>query len=285
MSLIPMNLMHDENQEMDTRTFSELRSLIYDKCGITLRDSKRTMLGARIRKRLRSLKFDTYEKYLNYLVHDASDEEWVQLINVVSTNVTAFYRESHHFDQLEIAVKKWASSGQRRMRFWSAASSSGQEPYTMAMTVCNALRAAGRSNVDAKILASDISTKMLGVCQAGQYTLEAIKPVPMEDQKRYFFHDKASGMYQVAPAIRQMVHFARMNLSETPYVMKGPMDAVFCRNVMIYFDNHVRGKIVDQVSRLLRPGGMFMIGHAESLQGSQAKNFDRVGASMYVKKK
>lgn len=285
MSVSPMPLIQENKQEMDTKTFGKLRSLIYDKCGITLRDTKRTMLGARIRQRLRILKYDSYEKYLDFLVHEAGDEEWVQLINVVSTNVTAFYREVHHFDQLGVAVKKWASSGQGKMRFWSAASSSGQEPYTMAMVICNALRTAGRSDVDARILATDISTKMLAVCQAGQYNLDAIEPVPNEDQRRYFYHDKASEMYQVTPAIRQMVHFARMNLSETPYAMNGPMDAIFCRNVMIYFDNHVRSKIVEQVLRLLKPGGLFMIGHAESLQGAQAKYFDRVGASMYLKKK
>ena len=274
----------EDAQAMDGATFNKLRSMIYDRCGITLRDTKRTMLSARIRKRLRSLQLDGFPRYLEYLVNEADEEEWVQLINVVSTNVTAFFREPHHFDELFKAVKQWASGGQRRMRFWSAASSSGQEPYTMSIVIRRALQAAGRQDTDAKILATDISTKMLSMCKAGQYPAEALKPIPNDERNRYFQLDRSTGNYQVSPTLRQMITFARLNLAEPPYIMKGPLDAVFCRNVMIYFDNHVRSNICDQVLRLLKPGGLFIIGHAESLQGPQLKEFVRIGASMYRKK-
>lgn len=274
----------DDGQAMDTATFNKLRSMIYDRCGITLRDTKRTMLSARIRKRLRTLSLDSFSSYLGFLINEADEEEWVQLINVVSTNVTAFFREPHHFEELYKSVAQWASSGQRRMRFWSAASSSGQEPYTMSIVIRRALNAAGRNDVDARILATDISTKMLSICKAGQYRADALSPIPADERNRYFQMDRSTGMFQVSPTLRQMITFARLNLAEPPYVMKGPMDVVFCRNVMIYFDNHVREKIVEQVLRLLKPNGLFMIGHAESLQGPQLKHFVRIGASMYRRK-
>jgi chemotaxis protein methyltransferase CheR len=274
----------NDTKAMDMATFGKLRSLIYDKCGITLRDTKRTMLSARIRKRLRSLKLADFPEYLDYLLTNAPEKEWVQLINVVSTNVTAFFREPHHFEQLQTMVRQWAGEGQRRMRFWSAASSSGQEPYTMAITIRRALTAVGAHNVDAKILATDISTKMLSICKLGQYRADALEPIPTDERSRYFTLDRSTGMYQVSPNLRQMIHFARLNLSQPPYVMKGPLDVVFCRNVMIYFDNHVRGMIVEQVLRLLKPGGLLMVGHAESIQGMYLKHFHRIGASMYQRK-
>ena len=274
-------LSQQDDQAMDTATFNKLRSMIYDRCGITLRDTKRTMLSARIKKRLRTLSLESFARYLEFLIKEADEEEWVQLINVVSTNVTAFFREPHHFEELYNAVNTWASSGQRRMRFWSAASSSGQEPYTMSIVIRRALNAAGRNDVDARILATDISTKMLSMCKVGQYRADALEPIPVDERKRYFQLDRSTGIYQVSPTLRQMITFARLNLAKPPYVMKGPMDVVFCRNVMIYFDNHVRERIVEQVLRLLKPGGLFMIGHAESIQGAQLKHFNRIGASMY----
>jgi len=270
--------------ELDTETFEKLRVLIYDKCGITLRPTKRTMLGARIRKRLRTLKINSYERYLDYLVNEADEDEWTELINVVSTNVTAFFREPHHFEQLSTSVQQWAKAGVKKIRIWSAASSSGQEPYTLAITIKEALEKAGCQSVDAKILATDISTQMLAVCKVGQYNLESINPVPEKERQKYFKFDQSTGLYQTNPVLRKMIHFARLNLIEQPYVMKGPLDAVFCRNVMIYFDNPTRSKIIDQVVRLLKPNGLFMIGHSESLQGSQTQHFERIGASMYRKK-
>jgi chemotaxis protein methyltransferase CheR len=276
--------LQQDSGSMDSTTFNKLRSMIYDRCGITLRDTKKTMLSARIRKRLRSLSLSNFADYLDFLVNEADEDEWVELINVVSTNVTAFFREPHHFEELQKAVDQWARAGQRRMRFWSAASSSGQEPYTLSIVIKRALSHAGHNDVDAKILATDISTQMLSICKLGQYNAEAIKPIPAEERNRYFTLDRETGMYQVSPALRKMITFARLNLTEAPYAMKGPMDAVFCRNVMIYFDNTVRSRIIDQVLRLLKPGGLFMIGHAESVQGPQLKDFTRIGASMYRKK-
>lgn len=274
----------NDTQAMDLATFNKFRSMIYDKCGITLRDTKRTMLSARLRKRLRMLGINSFEDYLDHLISNATEEEWVQLINVVSTNVTSFFREPHHFDQLYAFVQQWARDGQKRMRFWSAASSSGQEPYSMAITIRRALGVVGAQQVDAKILATDISTKMLSVCKLGQYAPEAIKPIPADERSKYFHMDRSTGKCQVSPILRQMISFARLNLAEPPYVMKGPIDVIFCRNVMIYFDNNVRNRIVDQVLRLLKPGGLFMVGHAESIQGPQLKQFKRIGASMYQRK-
>lgn len=266
---------------MEKTTFNKFRQLIYEKSGITLSQGKEALVTARVAKRMRKLSMEDYRAYLQYVMDDASGKELVHLIDAISTNVTSFYREAEHFEFLSNALTEWYAKGQRKFRIWSAASSTGEEPYTIGITVLEAL---GTANVDSKILATDISTRVLERCMQGRYDEEKVEPVPKNLRNKYF--DKVKGedgiCYVVRPNLKELFLFRRLNLSEPPFPMQGPLDVVFCRNVMIYFDNYVRANLLGEIQRLLRPGGYLMVGHAESLTGMMSA-LKTVRPSIYVK--
>ncbi len=266
---------------MDRSVFNKFRTLIYDRSGITLGPGKEALVSARIGKRMRALAIDDYRDYLKYVTQDESGDEVINLLDVVSTNVTSFFRESKHFDFLGEIVEKWAADGQKRMRFWSAACSTGEEPYTIAMTLLAHL---DQSSVDIRILATDLSTRVLQKCREGIYAKNKIETVPPVLRHRYFLRQGGSDSneYAVADELKEMIALSRINLAEPPYPMKGPFDAIFCRNVMIYFDNEVRQRLVGEIYRLLKRGGYLMVGHAESLTGI-ANDFKSVAPSVYIK--
>lgn len=271
---------------MDIKIFSEFRDFIYLKSGIHLTELKIPLLKARVSKRLRALEMDSYSEYLNYLKNDKSGQEIVDFLNVISTNTTHFYRESVHFDVLRKFIRKTLfDEGKRKLRIWSAASSSGEEPYSIAITVddvMNDLGCAGK--VDFKLLATDISTKVLEKALAGVYLKENMKELPDSLMKKYFteYLQNKEAVCLVNDEIKQLISFRRLNLSQTPFPMKGPMDVIFCRNVMIYFDNEVRQKLIDEAYRLLKPGGLLMIGHSESLSALKTK-FKILHPAVYIK--
>lgn len=266
---------------MDKNVFNKISDIIYKKSGIALGDNKESLVSARLSKRMRALNIHDHKEYLNYLVNEKTGEELVQLLDVISTNVTSFFRENHHFDFLSIEIAKWLKKGQRRFRIWSSASSTGEEPYTIAMTL---LETFGVEFPDVKILATDISTKVLNKCLEGIYSEEKLKDVPKLLKDKYFIKLKKNDeiFFEVKENLRKMILFRRLNLSTTPFPMKGPMDVIFCRNVMIYFDNKVRKKLLDEFYRLLKPGGFLMVGHAESLTGLMC-SLKAVSPSIYVK--
>lgn len=266
---------------MDAATFNKFRQLIYDESGITLSSSKESLVSARIAKRMRTLELAEHSDYLRYVVEDRSGEEIVNLIDAISTNVTSFFREPEHFDLVEQHVAKWLRAGQTRFRFWSAASSSGEEPYSLAISIQEAVAGA---RVDVKVLATDISTRVLQKCATGSYIADKVETVPATLRDRYFNVHREDGekRYEVKPSLRQMVVFQRLNLSQPPFPMHGPFDMVFCRNVMIYFDNAVRGRLLAEIHRLLKPGGYLMVGHAESLTGMLSP-FKPIQPSVYLK--
>jgi chemotaxis protein methyltransferase CheR len=265
---------------MDTHTFNKFRRLVYEKSGINLGEKKEALVCARVGKRMQSLSIDDYRKYYKYVAADQSGRELVELIDVISTNVTHFFREHQHFDFLSSLIRQWASEGQRRFRIWSAASSTGEEPYSIAITVQEVLD----STADAKILATDISTKVLEKAMQGIYQQKHVEKVPRNLRSKYF--TKVSGqeknLYQIKKSLRDMVTFGRLNLSVHPYPLNGPLDVIFCRNVMIYFDNEIRRGVLENMYSLLRPGGYLMVGHAESLTGL-VSDFKSVKPSVYVK--
>lgn len=269
---------------MNTILFEQFRDLIYEQSGISLASSKQTLLQSRIGKRMRTLNIGQEQDYLHRIVGDQSGEEIVFLLDAISTNVTYFYREPEHFDRLKTVLQQWLSEGRSRIRLWSAACSSGQEPYTMGMVASEVIRQSGKSGTDLRILATDISTKVLDAAIRGQYTEREIERVSSEDRSRYL--RSAGGpqpaAYTVADELRQLITFRRLNLSQPPFPMRGPFDAIFCRNVMIYFDDPVRARLVAEMTRLLRPGGLLFIGHAESLLGITA-NLAAVAPSVYQK--
>jgi chemotaxis protein methyltransferase CheR len=269
---------------MDTQTFARFRDLIYERCGIVLSNEKQALLSSRIQKRLRAKGLASEKQYLEIIEIDASGEELIQLIDAISTNTTYFWREAEHFALFERILNDWKAEGKTHYRIWCAASSYGQEPYTLAMKVHQVL---GASQFDARILATDISTKALKRASDGVYADEDIKKLPTQLRDKYFKQtesddDALFSHWAVNKTVRELVLFKRLNLIEFPYPLKGPLDVIFCRNVMIYFDLSTRQKIIDEMTRLLAPGGFLFLSLSESLLGI-VHSLERAGLSIFRK--
>ncbi|HAR61839.1 MAG: chemotaxis protein CheR [Candidatus Margulisiibacteriota bacterium] len=266
---------------MDRDTFNKFRKIIYDKSGITLGEGKESLVSARIAKRMRFLEIDDGKVYLQYIIDDNKGDEIIHLLDAISTNVTSFFREPTHFDYIETLIPKWIAQGKKSFRFWSSASSTGEEPYSLAITLLEMIK---DPSIDIKILATDISTRVLDKCDEGIYNKEKVNVIRQPLVDRYFDCSKTNKetFYRVKKNVKDLVVFKRLNLSSPPFPMKGPFDVVFCRNVMIYFDNIVRTALIREIYRLLKPGGYLMIGHAESLIGLST-DFKLVLPSIYVK--
>ncbi len=266
---------------LDKKTFQQFAELIYREAGIHLAEHKHALVSARLGKRMRALQITDYEEYFHYVHQDDTRAELSELLDAISTNVTHFYREPDHFETLGSIVSKWEEEGVRRFRLWCAASSTGEEPYTMALTLAENLK----DLRDAKILATDIAPSVLDVARKGEYSAKKLEKISRKRVDRYFTRsgDRNAPMFRVRKEIRDMVRFSRLNLSTPPFPMKGPLDVVFCRNVMIYFDAVVRQRLINEICRLLKPGGYLMVGHAESLSGL-VSHLKPVRPSVYIKK-
>jgi chemotaxis protein methyltransferase CheR len=251
---------------------ADFRSLVqfaYEQAGIALADSKRNLIYSRLSRRLRVLKLRTFREYREHLASDPSELE--NFINAISTNLTKFFRESHHFDHLRTHVAVpfvQAAHGKvgQRLRVWSAGCSTGEEPYTIGVVLKREIHDIDRHDV--KILATDIDTEVIGKGARGEYPVASIDEVPKT--YREFFKpvggDQMKGVVTVDRAIRSLVTFRRLNLMET-WPFKGIFDAIFCRNVMIYFDSPTKAKLIERFTEKLKPGGFLYIGHSESLNG------------------
>jgi chemotaxis protein methyltransferase CheR len=252
---------------MDASLLARFAALAHENAGIRLCDGKEELVAARIGRRLRALGLESERAYLDLLERDGGPEI-VHFLDAISTNFTGFFREEEHFAELAVEAAAWAAGGRRRLRFWSAAASSGEEPYSMAMVLEESL--AGL-DVDYRILATDLSTRALGVASLGVYGEARMAPVPRARRLRHFARVDGPGRegkaYRVVDAIRDRVAFARLNLAAPPFPMCGPIDAVLCRNVMIYFEQGVCQALVAEIERVLAPGGLLMIGHSETLNG------------------
>lgn len=243
--------------------------------------AKESLISGRVAKRMRALAIGNNEQYLEHIERDTSGREIIYLLDAISTNVTSFFRESDHFDLLRELLRSWHQEGQRRFRIWSAACSSGEEPYSLAMTVREVLPA----GIDIKLLASDISTDILAQAQLAEYDEPKVETIPKLLRIKYMSRFRKNGgvYYRMDEVTRALVLFKRINLAKPPYPMRGPFDVIFCRNVMIYFDNDIRQGFLDEAYRLLKPGGYLMVGHSESLTGMKTK-FQSVKPSVYVKR-
>lgn len=257
---------------MDSQLFQRFCDIAYSKAGIKLRDGKEALVSSRVAKRLRALGLNDPGEYLQLLERDVSGDELVSFLDAISTNFTSFFREPSHFQRLQEFVDYRVKQGRKRIRIWCAAASSGEEPFTLAMTMAEAARDA---SLDWRILATDISTKILAIANAAVYEAPALKDVPRSLLSRYFIaadrKRSAEHQWQVCDALRERVVFKRLNLAKPPYPMPGPIDVVFCRNVMIYFDDPIRQGLVSEIDRLLSEDGLVCIGHSESLTGLQTK--------------
>lgn len=267
---------------MKSSTFDGFKSLIYDRCGISLGENKKALLTSRIARHMRRLGIDTHEEYLQHVMHDGSGTEIQNLLDAISTNVTSFYREKAHFEILRSYIREQVEHGKGRYRMWSAACSSGEEPYTMAIEVLESL---GGSARDVKILATDINTEILRECMRGVYSQSKVDPVPAQLRSRYLKKQVSGGetLYSVNDALRKIVVVRQMNLNRVPYPIKGPLDVIFCRNVMIYFDRTTRARILGEFRRVLAPGGYLFLGHAESLSGGLGDGFITIAPSAYMR--
>ncbi|OWJ90535.1 chemotaxis protein CheR [Pseudomonas sp. A46] len=240
--------------------FDEVRARLYRRAGISLADSKQQMVYSRLSRRLRQLELPDFAAYLAYL--DQHPGEWQPFINALTTNITAFFRERHHFEQLAELARDPARQG-RPLRLWSAAASTGEEPYSMAIALHQAL---GGQVQQVRILASDIDTGVLETARQGIYPLERLAQLEPALKKRYFQRGTGAnaGLARVVPEVQRMVEFRRINLLEPDWHLKGGLDAIFCRNVMIYFDKSTQVSLLERMVRLLRPDGLFFAGHSES---------------------
>ncbi|MFT3837008.1 MAG: CheR family methyltransferase [Myxococcaceae bacterium] len=267
---------------MDSATFAAFRALAYDQAGIDLGPNKAELVSARVARRVKELGLGSPREYADLLAADEGGQELVKFLDAISTNFTSFFREPSHFDELRDHARARLLAGQKRFRFWSAASSSGEEPYTMAMVLADVF---DNHNVDWALLATDISTKVLGEASEGIYTAQQVQAVPAQTRARHFKVLRTGGetQYAVNEALKKHVTFARMNLSTPPFPMKGPFDAIFCRNVMIYFDQRVRQGLVSEAERLLAPGANLFISHTETLTGVSS-GLSQVRPSVYLKR-
>jgi chemotaxis protein methyltransferase CheR len=266
---------------MEPQVFRKLCQIAYDSAGISLREGKESLVSARINKRIRALGLASEKDYLEYLEGDESGEELIHFLDVISTNFTHFYRESEHFEILSRHLATLAETGQSRFRIWCAASSTGEEPYTIAITAAETL---ALENTDLRILATDISTRVLARAAHGVYEARALKDVPASAKLRYFStdgrHNDETALYTVTDTLKQLLVFRRLNLATPPFPMKGGFDAIFVRNVMIYFDHATRARLIAECLRLLAPKGLLFVGHSESLSGIDA-GLQKVASSVF----
>jgi chemotaxis protein methyltransferase CheR len=272
---------------MDQKTFDRFREVIYNVSGIKLADGKIALVRARVGKRMNQLHITEPKDYLEYVLSDAKGDEIVHLLDVISTNVTSFFREADHFDFLRARFSEWLKDGQRRFRFWSAGCSSWQEPYTIAMVLTDELKnnQVESIGVDLKILATDISTQVLSCAMCGDYHETKVEGIPSKYLSSCFnVNKKADGrIFTVKDSLKKLITFRRLNLSQTPFPMKGPIDMIFCRNTMIYFDSAVRKRLIGEFDRLAKTGGYLAVGHSESLTGFET-HFHAMRPSLYQKR-
>ena len=240
--------------------FERVRRLLYQQAGINLSATKDQMVYSRLARRLRSLRLRSFADYFSYL--EQHEEEWQQFINALTTNLTAFFRENHHFEMLAAHVRKHAHE-RRPLRIWCSASSTGEEPYSLAMTMIEAL---GSFAPAVEIIASDIDTGVLTIARTGIYPEDRIEQLEPARKKSFFLRGKGAqrGKVRVRPELQALIEFRQINLLDGNWGIEPGLDVIFCRNVMIYFDKATQNKILERMVHLLRPDGLFFAGHSES---------------------
>jgi chemotaxis protein methyltransferase CheR len=239
--------------------FERIRTLLYQHCGIKLNDSKKVMVYSRLGRRLRATGTTSFEEYLDLIEQDQGDE-WEAFINSLTTNLTAFFREPHHFPILKEHV---LNLRKKPLRLWCSAASTGEEPYTIAMTMIEAFNS---YKPPVQIIATDIDTNVLAIAQAGIYSWDRVEKLPAETLKRYFLKGsgKNAGFVQVRDELRNLISFQPLNLLDEQWPINGGFDAIFCRNVMIYFDKETQYKILKRFVPMLESHGLLFAGHSES---------------------
>lgn len=258
--------------------FDRVQTLIYQRAGISLHDGKHAMVYSRLSRRLRDTGHQSFKEYLSWL--EANDgPEWQEFTNALTTNLTSFFREQHHF---EIFASHLADGpAGRAWRVWCNAASTGEEPYSIVMSAIEALG----PNLNFSLTASDIDSKVLASAAQGVYRLEGLKGVSEERIQRYFLRGKGAkaGMARIKPELQRLITFISVNLIRDDWPFREPFDVVFCRNVMIYFDAPTQRKVLERIHRVMAPGGLLFVGHAENF-GESRDLFSLRGKTVYERR-
>jgi chemotaxis protein methyltransferase CheR len=256
--------------------FERVRQLIYKHAGISLAPIKQDMVYSRLARRLRALHMTSFDQYLAHL-EQGSAAEWETFVNSLTTNLTSFFRESHHFDLLK---KQLAGLAHRPIKIWCSAASTGEEPYTLAITACEAFNS---MTPPVQIHASDIDTNVLKTAQLGVYPLERVERLPADRLNKFFIKgaDGQASQVRARPELQKLITYSRVNLLDASWPsVKGPLDVMFCRNVMIYFDKPTQYQILKKFVPLLHPDGLLYAGHSESFLHA-ADLFRSLGHTVY----
>jgi chemotaxis protein methyltransferase CheR len=270
---------------LSEREFEQICSLLHERAGIHLSNAKRRLVMTRLAPRLRSTLCSSFRDYLALVADEASDES-EHFLNALTTNVTGFFREPHHFEILRQRVLPAVSASPARdgrLRFWCAACSTGEEPYSLAITLLES--GLDPEKRDVRILATDIDSQVLAHAAAGIYELDRVRHIPSRELRRYFSRGTGSraGLVRVKPRIRSLVQFGRLNLLG-PWPMSGPFDLILCRNVIIYFEQAARTELIRRFSGILGAGGYLFLGPSESMTGSVNSLFEARGHTVFAKR-
>jgi len=268
------------------KDFRRVSDVIYRHCGINLHDGKKGLVQSRLSKLVRQSRFDSFTEYIDYILSTEGKREFIVAVDALSTNLTFFFREKQHFDFVkkkflpDLIARKGRESN-RRIRAWSAACSSGEEPYSLAVTLTETFE--HEPGWDIKILATDISTRILEKAKMGTYDQQRIEPLTPQQKQRFLTLNRAKGQkeYQVRENLKKMIRFRHLNLMDS-WPFQGPFDMIFARNVMIYFDKPTQAALVNRFWQCLDGGGLLCIGHSESLTGIDHK-FRYVQPATYMK--
>lgn len=270
--------------ELTEKEYKDIVDFVYGHCGISLGTNKKELVKARLMKRLRFHGFKSYSAYLDYLKKTNSEDELTELLNAISTNVTYFFREPQHFDFMDkhaipFLLHNKRQVGDRRLRIWSSAASTGEEASSIIMNLSESMP--DINAWDVRILGTDISTKALKVAHEGVYTKDKLKNLPLGYKEKYFTQLKNDpNSYQLKSSLREKLVFRRLNLMLETFPFKNKFDIIFCRNVMIYFDRPTQERLVRKFYRYLAPKGFLFIGHSESLIGADV-SFKRVATAIF----
>ena len=265
---------------MTDASFEALSKRIYQLAGISLSPHKKQLVYSRISKRIRHLGLSSFDAYCREVSDDHSPEIG-EFINAITTNLTSFFRENHHFEFLKshiVPELKQLHRSDRRLRFWSAGCSTGEEPYSIAATLHPLLL---NENWDCRILATDLDSNVLDHARRGIYTSEKVESISEEQRRQLFERRNQERAMSVQPALQQYITFKQLNLM-MDWPMQGPVDVIFCRNVMIYFDKPTQKQLFEKFYRMLSDNGYLIIGHSESMHGMD-KKFKNLGKTMYQK--
>jgi chemotaxis protein methyltransferase CheR len=260
--------------EFTAADFERIRKLIYEHAGIALSPVKQDMVYSRLARRLRARGDKSFAQYLERLER-GDQAEWETFVNSLTTNLTSFFREAHHF---EVLARHLAALGEKRpIKIWCSAASTGEEPYSIAMTAADAFNS---FTPPVSIIASDLDTSVLTHASRGVYAAERVEKLPRETVARFFLRAAPGGEVRVRPELQKLVSFRRINLLDAVWPLQGPLDAIFCRNVMIYFDKPTQYRILQKFVPLLRPEGLLFAGHSESFLHA-ADLFRPLGKTVY----